>query len=129
IYFFLISLLSVSVLWANPFTIGNIVVVRIGDGTTALSSSAFPVFLEEYTPAGVLVQVVPLPTVVSGSNKRFVLTGTSTSEGNITLSGDKHFITLAGYDADVGTATVATTAGISRVVVLISETGLINTTT
>src|SRR5258706_16300521 len=118
IYFFLLSLVSVSMLYSNPFTIGNIVVVRIGDGSGALSSSAFAVFLEEYTPGGTLVQVIALPIVVSGANKRFVLTGTSTSEGNLTLSGDKHSITLAGYDADVGTATVATTAGISRVVAL-----------
>jgi hypothetical protein len=116
-------------LFANAFTPGNIVVVRIGDGSIALSSSAFPVFLEEYTPAGTLVQVIALPIVISGSNKRFVLTGTSTSEGNLTISGDRHSITLAGYDADVGTAAVATTAGILRVMALVSETGVINTTT
>lgn len=129
IYFFLLTLLSVSVLHANPFTIGNIVVVRIGDGSASLTSSGTAVFLEEYTPAGVLVQVIPMPTAISGSNKRFVLTGTSTSEGNVEISGDKHFITLGGYDADVGTATVLTAAGVNRVLAFVSENGTINTTT
>jgi len=127
--FILLTFLTVFNLHAASFTPGNIVVVRIGDGSIALSGSAFPVFLEEYTITGTLVQVIQLPIVVSGSNRRFVLTGTSTSEGNLTLSGDKHFITLAGYDADVGTATVATTAGISRVAALISDAGVINTST
>src|SRR5690349_19870259 len=110
------------------FTPGNIIIVRVGSGT-ALSNAGAPVFLEEYTPAGVLVQIIPMPTVISGSNKRFVVTGTSTSEGNLTLSNDKHFITLTGYDADVGTASVSTTAGISRVVALVDENGNINTST
>ncbi len=128
IYAFVLLFISLN-LFANGFTPGNIVVVRIGDGASALSSAAFSVYLEEYTPAGVLVQVISMPIAVSGSNKRFMLTGTSTSEGNLTLSSDRHSIVLAGYDADVGTAAVATTAGILRVMALISENGTVNTTT
>src|SRR5207248_6179313 len=42
---------------AVPFTQGNIVVYRVGDGssTPGLSSNAAPVFLDEYTPTGTLV--------------------------------------------------------------------------
>src|SRR5205085_4457626 len=61
--------------------------------------------------------------------KRFVLTGSSTSEGNLTLSLDKHYLTLGGYDADVGTASVVTAAGVLRVLGLVSENGVINTST
>src|SRR4051812_29724610 len=35
-----------------PFTPGNIVVCRAGDGINSLSAAAAPVFLDEYTPGG-----------------------------------------------------------------------------
>src|SRR5262245_31187203 len=46
---------------ANPFSFGNLVVVRIGDGSRP-PTQANPVFLDEYTTSGVLVQSVPMPT-------------------------------------------------------------------
>ncbi|SEP27685.1 hypothetical protein SAMN05660816_05065, partial [Niastella yeongjuensis] len=33
----------------NPFTAGNIVVYRIGDGSAPLNATAAKVFLDEYT--------------------------------------------------------------------------------
>src|ERR1043166_9690103 len=53
-----------------PFTSGNLVVYRVGDGSAPLSANAAAVFVDEYTPAGVLVQSITLPTAVNGSNKR-----------------------------------------------------------
>ena len=64
-----------------PFTAGNLVVYRVGDGVAALSTAAAPAFLDEYTPAGVIVQSVALPTAVSGSNRRLVATGNAGTEG------------------------------------------------
>src|SRR5690242_589471 len=46
---------------AAGFAPGNLVVVRVGTGSGALSSAAAPVFLDEYTPAGSLVQTIPMP--------------------------------------------------------------------
>ena len=43
-----------------PFTTGNLVLVRVGDGAAALTNAATPVFVEEYTPAGALVQSILL---------------------------------------------------------------------
>jgi hypothetical protein len=37
---------------AAGFSPGNLVVVRVGTGLTALSSAAAQVFLDEYTPSG-----------------------------------------------------------------------------
>lgn len=54
---------------ASTFGAGNLVVYRVGDGSAALTANATAVFLDEYTPAGVLVQSIPMPTVVSAPNK------------------------------------------------------------
>ncbi len=92
---------------AAGFTAGNIVVARLGDGGGALSGAAAPVFLDEYTPAGALVQTIPLPTGVAGANRRLTMSGSAASEGALALSADGRYLTLAGYDADPGTAGVA----------------------
>ena len=116
-------------LHSAPFTPNNIVVLRIGDGSTALSNAGTFVFLDEYTPAGTLVQSIQLPVVLNGANRRFVTSGSATSEGALVLSPNKQFLTLAGYDTIPGVVSVASTAGINRVVALVNYLGNINTTT
>ncbi|HEY0312920.1 MAG TPA: hypothetical protein VGC56_10550 [Allosphingosinicella sp.] len=113
------------------FTPGNIVVYRVGTGAAALGSAATQVFLDEYTPAGVLVQSIPLPTADSGSNQMLTAAGNSGTEGLLTLSADSHYLILTGYDAAVGTASVAgTTSTIaSRVIGRVDASGNIDTST
>lgn len=89
------------------FTPGNLVIYRVGDGGATLISAAAPVFLDEYTPDGAWVQSIPMPTAVSGSNRRLVSSGSATSEGYLTLSTDTNYLVLTGYDADVGTGPLA----------------------
>jgi len=103
---------------AAGFAPGNLVVVRVGTGSGALSGAAAPVFLDEYTPAGSLVQTIPMPTAGSGGQRRLTMSGSASSEGALALSGDGHYLTLGGYDADAGTAGVASTtsAAVRRVV-------------
>src|SRR2546429_280991 len=79
---------------ASPFTAGNLVVYRVGDGLSALGSAATPVFLDEYTPAGVFVQTIAVPTTTSGSNRALTASGTATSEGLLTRSIDGQYLTL-----------------------------------
>jgi predicted extracellular nuclease len=116
---------------AAGFTPGNLVVVRVGTGTTALNSAATQVFLDEYSPSGSLVQSVPLPASASGAQRRLTMSGSATSEGALALSADGHFVTLAGYDADPGTASVASTSSstVARVVARIDGDGAVDTTT
>ena len=116
---------------AAGFTAGNIVVYRVGDGSAALGSAATAVFLDEYTPAGALVQSIALPTAVNGSNRRLTSSGTATNEGMLTLSGDGQYIVLTGYDASVGTAGVAATTSstVNRVIGRVDTGGNIDTTT
>jgi hypothetical protein len=113
------------------FTPGNLVIYRVGDGIAPLSSAATAVFLDEYTTTGALAQSIPLPTVISGSNKRITASGTATSEGLITRSIDGQFLLVSGYDAAVGTASITGSAGttINRVVGRIDNSINIDATT
>ena len=116
---------------AAPFTPGNIVVARVGDGTTLLSANAAAVFLDEYTPAGVLVQTIDLPTSVSATNRILTASGNSTSELNMTRSTDGHYLVLTGYSAAPGTTAVAASLStdVARVIGRIAADGSVNTGT
>ncbi len=116
---------------AAPFVPGNLVVVRVGDGSATLSSAATPVFLLEYTLSGTLVQTIPLPTTISGNHRRLTLSGTATSEGHLTLSANGQYLTMVGYDAPIGQAAIVSTFATTnnRVVARIDMNGNIDTTT
>jgi hypothetical protein len=115
----------------SAFTPGDVVVYRVGDGTSALGSAAAPVFLDEYTPSGSLVQSTELPTTTSGSSAALTASGSATSEGLMTLSGDGRFLIVPGYDAPVGTAKISgtTSASVPRTVARVGAAGDIDTTT
>ena len=113
------------------FTAGNLVVYRVGAGVGSLLSSATAVFLDEYSAAGTRVQSIPLPVAVSGGQRRLTASGTATSEGALQRSADRRFLTVTGYDADVGTAGVGATASgtVARVVGFVGQNGLVDTAT
>ncbi|OLR92038.1 hypothetical protein BJP25_24500 [Actinokineospora bangkokensis] len=116
---------------ADPFTPGDVVVLRVGTGGAALSNAATAAFLDEYTAAGTLVRSVPLPTEGSGANRRLLVSGSATSEGSLSLSQDGRYLTLAGYDAAAGTASVATStsAAVNRVLAKVGGDGALDTST
>jgi hypothetical protein len=116
---------------AAPFTPGNIVISRIGDGSAALNSAATAVFLDEYTTAGVFVQTVALPTADSGANQTVTNSGSATSEGFVRRSQNGAYLMVVGYDAPTGTASVATTlsATFNRVIARVAADGTIDSTT
>jgi hypothetical protein len=94
----------------TPFTQGNLAVLRVGDGSAVLSNASTAIFIDEFTPSGTFVQSIAIPT--AGDN---VLTnsGTATSEGQITLSPDGLYLTLAGYNIAPGTASVNGTTAVA----------------
>jgi len=112
-------------------TPGNLVVSRVGDGSAALTGAATARFLDEYTPAGVFVQTIALPTAVSGGNRRFTDSGSATSNGFVTQSVDGRYLLAAGYDASVGTASVTSSAAATtnRVIARIALDGTVDTST
>src|SRR6478735_8973933 len=116
---------------AAGFSSGDIVVLRVGTGSGALSSAASAVFLDEYNSSGTLVQSIALPTTVAGANRRVTVSGSATSEGALALSADGLYLTLGGYDADPGTASVVSTAAAAtnRVVARVDGDGVIDSST
>jgi predicted extracellular nuclease len=116
---------------AADFGAGNLVVVRMGDGSGALSGNAAAEFLDEYSPNGTLVQSVALPTTTSGSNRRLTDSGSATSTGSLNRSADGRYLTLAGYDAAPGTAGVvaSTSAATNRVIARVGADGAVDTST
>jgi hypothetical protein len=114
------------------FTPGNIVTLRVGEsGGTVLSTNSAPVFIDEYTTNGVFVQSVPMPFSTNGSNRKFSISGTSTTEGFLNLSPDGQYLSFGGYDAIPGVVGISSSAAgsVNRVVARITQNGSINTTT
>ncbi len=105
------------------FTAGNIVVVRAGDGVGALSGSGNPVFLDEYTTNGTLVQSIPLPTTSYSGNYPFTFSGTARTEGGLSLTTDGRYLLAVGYG---GTTPGATVPG---VVARVDSSGNVDTST
>ncbi|HRF58853.1 MAG TPA: hypothetical protein PLH94_02935 [Fimbriimonadaceae bacterium] len=114
--------------FAAPFTPGNLVVLQVGaDGGPALTNAAQPIFLKEYTTGGVLVQTITIPSV--GPGNRLTQSGTATSEGHLQLG--TLGLTLVGYNADAGTASVVSTtsAVASRMVGVVDLSGNLDLST
>ncbi|MDP4264526.1 MAG: T9SS type A sorting domain-containing protein [Bacteroidota bacterium] len=121
ILFFILSLQGLA---QQPFTAGNIVVYRIGDGSATLTSSATKVYLDEYTPDGVLIQSILMPIAASGSNNILTGRGSGNSEGMLNLSADGRYLVVPGINtAPGGSGSTATIIG------LVDFNGAINTST
>jgi hypothetical protein len=96
---------------AVPFTNGNVVVVRSGDDTYASAGgAAVPAYLDEYTLDGTLVQSIPMGDYGDAVNPQFTLNGGDHNGGFISRSYDGQYLVLAGYNAPLGTPSVASTA-------------------
>jgi hypothetical protein len=114
------------------FTPGNLVIYRVGDGTSPLAGTGNPVFLDEYTTAGTLVQSLPMPTTLVGANRRLVAGGLATSEGFLTQSVDGRFLILTGYDAAIPYASSlsgTTAVTVNRVIGVVDRNGTVDITT
>ncbi|OAQ39809.1 hypothetical protein A5893_09540 [Pedobacter psychrophilus] len=116
-----------STTFAQNFVSGNLVVTRVGDGSTALSANTAPISLLEFTTIGVN-QATPIKTVTLGSTTGSRLTiGGNLNEGQISLSTDRNFLSLAGYDVAAGE--LATSKGISNITVGAQGSGYTFSTT
>ena len=130
--FLLLSSISFAANAQTAFTAGNIVVLRVGDGTNALTNKGNAVFLDEYDPISKSkIQSIALPTTVVGTNNPLLLSGTAGSEGALSRSLDGQYLALAGYSTTVGGSTVSlsTTTGtaVPRTVAVVKYDGTINT--
>lgn len=112
----------------RPFTLNNLVVYRVGDGSAPLTNGAAKVYLDEFTPAGQLVQSIAMPSIASGSNLPFTALSTGSLEGLITRSANRQYLVLGGYDAAPGTQ-INVQETTRSVIGRIDANGTINTTT
>jgi hypothetical protein len=85
----------------SGFTPGNIVVNRIGNGSTALGSTASSVNVLELNTSGITQQTIS--TLFTGTNL-LTETGTGTSNGN--LNSYNTLLGVSGYNSALGTASV-----------------------
>ncbi len=109
-----------------PFTTGNLVVLKLGNGNT-LSGAATAGSLQEFTTAGTSVQSFYLDTVTNP----ITFAGSASSEGQLTRSVDKTSLVVAGYGTTTGTATpnTNTAATVNRVVAVINKNAVSDQTT
>ncbi len=97
----------------------ELVVVRVGDGATALSASATPVVLERRAIVdGGVIGELALPVEASGAHFPFTLLGNAIAEGALSRSADGGQLAMLGYQSVPGTLTVN---GIPRVVAVVDR--------
>lgn len=91
-----------------PFTIGTLVVERIGDGAATLTNASSPINVLEVTTSGSLVQTIGFPS--SGSAPQ-TDSATATSNGylNTFISDAAGFLSVPGLNLGSGTASAAGT--------------------
>jgi hypothetical protein len=123
-----ILLFGLSSAQGGPILSGDLVVFRVGDGAAALGTTATPVFLDEFTPAGIPVQSITLPT--TGTNS-LTAVGNATTEGVITLSQDKSTLVFTGYRKDAGgtNPSADAPATTNRVIASVGLSGVVNSST
>src|SRR5262249_8143322 len=112
---------------------GDLLVYQVGTGGTQYGSTgsggstsgvSAGIYLVEYSPAGVPIQTIAVPTTVSSSL-------TATTEGQISLSADGHSVSFAGYQAAAGIANIASTdtSTTPRVLGIVSAAGVVDVST
>ncbi len=112
------------------FAPGNIAVLRVGNGTTTLSTNAAAANILEYTPSGTAGAMnVELSNASSAAPKRLVFSGDNTAlEGQLNLSQDGRYLTVAGYEAAVDAA-VTTYKANEKVLARVSYDGAVDYST
>lgn len=115
----------------QPFTSGNLAICRVGDGINSEVNNGSPVFLDEYTTNGSLVQSVPLPTSKNGSQWQLLLSGVASSEGGLNQSLDGRYLLTQGYGTNAGGASLSgtTSTNVPRVIARVDGYGNIDTST
>jgi MYXO-CTERM domain-containing protein len=104
---------------AGVFTAGNLLVSRYGDGTTALTSAAAAVAINEYTTAASQSSAVQSIAFAPSGANQFTDSGSATSDGYLnTYNG---YVAIAGYNAATGTLSVASSN--NKVVQVLDSTG------
>jgi hypothetical protein len=105
------------------FAAGNLAVLRLGDGSAALTSASTAGFIDQFTITGSLVNSLPIPS--TAGNAPLTWSGTATSEGALTRSSDGTLLVMGGYNTAKGLAAVAgsTSVAVPRAVGTVDSAG------
>ena len=87
------------------FAASSVIVLRVGDGSAALSTSTAPLFLDEYGPSGGANSTWARAQSVAVSG--VTLSGTDYTQGAFSRAADQGSLALAGVAAPAGTAPLA----------------------
>jgi hypothetical protein len=122
---FLFVMSVTNIIHAGAFQSANsFVVVRLGDGVQTLANAGMSVFLDEYDFTGTLLQTIAIPPV---GTPNFVINGTASSEGYMTLSANQNLLAIGGYNAALAAGSATTTAAATnRVIATVNATGTIS---
>lgn len=85
-----------------PFTPGNVVIYRVGDGSNALASTGNAVFLDEYRADGTLAQSIFMPSTWNSAHWPLIANGIGLREGLLTRSSDARYLLATGYGCEAG---------------------------
>ena len=117
----------------TAFNSGNLVVYKVGNGTDTITNAGIAVTIDEYATNGNYVSSHPMPTTLSGANRRLIASGSATTEGQITRSVDKHFLLVTGYDTFPEPTRLginnSTSANVNRVIGILGADGVADITT
>ena len=93
------------------FTAGDLAVLQIGTigSGSAPSSAATALFIDQFNTTTLNQTIAPLITIPTDGSG-LTLSGTATSEGELTLSSDQSKLTFGGYFASAGTLTIASSS-------------------
>jgi hypothetical protein len=109
IYLLSIFVLAAMVANSQSFTPNNLVVTRVGDGSTSLTTgNTAPISLLEFTTTG----VNQASAVTSRGITGLTISG-NVNEGQLSLSSDRNFLSLAGYSVAAGE--LFTSKGVSNI--------------
>ena len=129
-------LLFVCIKYSNAqFTPGNIVVERLGDAThPGGNAAATPIYLDEYTTSGILVQSVAMPTTATLPNYKLVESGSAAKSALMTRSYDGQYLCVTGFadtlgDPNVSSSSTTGAYPVARVIGRVDYNGNVNTTT
>jgi hypothetical protein len=113
---------------AQNFSSGSLTLLRVGNGTSAINNTSAPVFLDEYSTNGNLIQTIAIPNSISSPHK-LVLTGNSINQGFITRSSNGQYIVFGGYDTTTGGTSPSSSLTINRTLAFVDYLGNVDLST
>lgn len=104
----------------SALTPGDLLVYRVGDGSTGLSNTGNLVYIDEWTPTG---------TYVASYDTGIYASGTATSEGELSVSPDGRYYGFTGYASASTSGSLANTSAsaVNRAVGLLGVDGTVST--